>query len=162
MPVQIEPTKFASQGEIGIVVSRYNENITSRLLEAAVETLLECGVDASRQRVVWVPGAWEIPIVTQKLLDRAEILGVITLGAVIRGETTHDVHINRSVSQALMQISLAAKKPVAFGVLTTNNLEQAINRAGGNVGNKGQEAANALIEVMASLDTIGTDVIGGI
>jgi 6,7-dimethyl-8-ribityllumazine synthase len=154
MPTQLGMNPTVSPGKIGIVVSRYNENITNRLLAAAIDTLKKAGYDDSRQSIVWVPGAWEIPVVTQRLLSQPDILGVVTLGAVIRGETTHDVHINTSVSQALMQLSLASAKPVAFGVLTTNNLEQAINRAGGNVGNKGEEAANALLEVLEALRNI--------
>ena len=154
MPSKVEANSPVANEKIGIVVSRYNDNITQRLLTAAIETLEQAGINQSRQTVVWVPGAWEIPIATQRLLSRPEIRGVVTLGAVIRGETTHDVHINTSVSQALMQLSLAAAKPVAFGVLTTNNLEQAIHRAGGNVGNRGHEAATALLEVLDALEKI--------
>ncbi len=154
MPSKIEANPPVANEKIGIVVSRYNDNITQRLLTAAIETLEQAGIDQSRQTIVWVPGAWEIPIATQRLLSLPEIRGVVTLGAVIRGETTHDVHINTSVSQALMQLSLTAAKPVAFGVLTTNNLEQAIHRAGGSVGNKGHEAATALLEVLDALEKI--------
>jgi 6,7-dimethyl-8-ribityllumazine synthase len=142
---------IAKHQRIGIVVSRYNDNITQRLHDGAIKTLRQRGLIDDQVITIWVPGAWEIPIVAQELVRRPDVVGVITLGAVIRGETTHDVHINTSVSQALMQLSLASGKPVAFGVLTTNNLEQAIHRAGGNVGNKGEEAANAVLETLVAL-----------
>jgi 6,7-dimethyl-8-ribityllumazine synthase len=85
----------------------------------------------------------------QRLVDDCNIVGVVTLGAVIRGETTHDVHINRSVSTALMQLSIDYNKPIAFGLLTVNSLEQAIQRSGGNKGNKGEECAQALLECLS-------------
>ena len=146
-----KPASITHQQRIAIVVSRYNINITQRLLDGASETLRKHGLVDDQIVSVWVPGAWEIPVVTQELLRRPDVVGVITLGAVIRGETTHDVHINTSVSQALMQLSLSTGKPVAFGVLTTNNVEQAMHRAGGNVGNKGEEAANAILETLTAL-----------
>ena len=96
----------------------------------------------------WVPGAWEIPLATKRLIVQDNVVAVITLGCVIRGETTHDQHINNAVSSSLMQLSLEYSKPVAFGVLTVNSLEQAIHRSGGNVGNKGVEAAIAALEMI--------------
>lgn len=133
-----------------IVVSRYNRNITAKLLDGAVATLRKQGVTDDSITVAWVPGAWEIPIVTQKLANSKEFAAVLCLGAVIRGETTHDQHINNQVSQSLGKISLDSEVPIQFGVLTCESLEQAIHRSGGNVGNKGIECAEAALQ-MANL-----------
>lgn len=134
--------------KIGIVVSTYNSNITQRLLEGSLKTLQSAGWNGDRVETVKVPGAWELPLAAQRLLDRDEVQGVVVLGAVIRGETTHDQHINRAVSSALMDLMLASGKPVGFGLLTCNTLEQAIHRAGGNVGNKGCETAEAVLAML--------------
>ncbi|MEO8268075.1 MAG: 6,7-dimethyl-8-ribityllumazine synthase [Aureliella sp.] len=137
-----------SPAKIGIVVSTYNSNITQRLLEGSLKSLQSAGWDDQRVETVKVPGAWELPLAAQRLLDRDDVQGVVVLGAVIRGETTHDQHINRAVSQALMDLMLASGKPVGFGLLTCNTLEQAIHRAGGNVGNKGCETAEAVLAML--------------
>ena len=133
---------------IGIVVSTYNSNITQRLLEGSLKSLQSAGWNGDRVETVKVPGAWELPLAAQRLLDRGEVQGVVVLGAVIRGETTHDQYINRAVSSALMDLMLASGKPVGFGLLTCNTLEQAIHRAGGNVGNKGCETADAVLAML--------------
>jgi 6,7-dimethyl-8-ribityllumazine synthase len=150
MPKIIVGDRSAVPGRFAIVVSRYNESITSKLLAGAVETLTAHGVPDEGIEVAWVPGAWEIPVVAQRFAMSGRYVAVLCLGAVIRGETTHDQHINRQVSLSLGQISLDTGLPVLFGVLTCNTLEQAIHRAGGNVGNKGAECAEAALE-MASL-----------
>lgn len=134
-----------------VVVSRYNESITSKLLSGAIETLSKHDVQHEQIDVVWVPGAWEISLVADRLAKSGRYAAVLCLGAVIRGETTHDQHINRQVSTSLGQTSLATGVPVLFGVLTCNSLEQAINRAGGNVGNKGVECAEAALEMVSLL-----------
>jgi len=139
-------------GRFGIVVSRYNEHITGKLLSGAIETLKGAGVGDDAIDVAWVPGAWEIPIVAQRMALSEQYVAVLCLGAVIRGETTHDEHINRQVSLSLGQIALAADLPVLFGVLTCNTVEQAIHRSGGNVGNKGQECAEAALEMVKLLE----------
>ncbi len=130
---------------IAIVVSEYNDHITGKLREGAVKTLLAAGIKDHDILIIPVPGAWELPFGVQQCIGERSCRGAIALGAVIKGETTHDQHINRAVSMALMQLSLDHNKPVAFGLLTVNSLEQAIQRSGGNVGNKGEESANALI-----------------
>jgi len=135
-------------GVFAIVVARYNESITGKLLAGALETLKEAGVADDSVIVAWVPGAWEIPLAAQRFAEKPEVSAVITLGCVIRGETTHDRYINAAVSTSLMQMSLDHGKPIAFGVLTVNTLDQAIHRSGGNVGNKGNEAALAAIEMV--------------
>ncbi len=133
---------------IAIVVSRYNESITGKLLDGAQQTLQAAGLDSERIVVARVPGAWELPLISARFLRQPNFGAVIALGAVIRGETTHDEHINRAVSLALMNLGLETGKPVAFGLLTCNTVEQAIHRSGGNVGNKGVESAEAVLEVL--------------
>lgn len=137
-------------GRFAIVVSRYNEAITSKLLAGAIETFAARGVDEARLDVAWVPGAWELPVVAQRFARRGEVVAVLCLGAVIRGETTHDQHINTQVANSLGKIALDCDKPVLFGVLTCNTYEQGQARAGGTMGNKGSECALAALE-MASL-----------
>lgn len=131
-----------------IVVARYNESITTRLLTAAVETLTAHGVLNERIDVAWVPGAFEIPLVAARQAASGRYSAVLCLGAVIRGETTHDQHINRAVSTELARIAVETGIPVLFGVLTCDTLEQAIHRAGGNVGNKGAECAEAALRMV--------------
>jgi 6,7-dimethyl-8-ribityllumazine synthase len=141
-------SEHASSGCFAIVVSRYHESITSKLVEGARSTLLAAGVSEAQIIEASVPGAWEIPLAVKRLIEKPEVVAAITLGCVIRGETTHDQHINNAVSVGLMQLSLEYSKPVAFGVLTVNSLEQALDRSGGKVGNKGVEAASAALEMV--------------
>jgi 6,7-dimethyl-8-ribityllumazine synthase len=136
------------EGYVAIVVSRYNESITAKLLDGALETLRGAGIDEERIVVVEVPGAWELPLPALNLAISDAIDGVIVLGAVIKGETTHDQHINRSVTMALMNASIDSDTPIALGLLTCNSVEQAIQRSGGSVGNKGIEAAQSLLEMI--------------
>jgi 6,7-dimethyl-8-ribityllumazine synthase len=133
-----------------IVVSKYNETITRKLLDGALATLEQHGVAPHQIDVAWVPGAWEIPLVADRLACARQYAAVLCLGAVIRGETTHDRHINRQVSLSLGRTALESGVPVLFGVLTCQSLEQALERSGGSVGNKGSECAEASLE-MASL-----------
>ena len=135
-------------GKIVIVASRYNEGICDSLVKGSVQTLKEAGYDDQSVRVVRVPGAWELGMVTADMLDRDDVIGVVTLGCVIKGETTHDEHINRSVSEAIMRLGIETRKPIGFGLLTCNTLEQALQRSGGSVGNKGNEAAEAVLELL--------------
>ncbi len=138
-------------GRFAIVVARYNEHITTKLLAGAIETLRAAGIGDEAIDVAWVPGAWEIPLVAQRMASSQNYVAVLCLGTVIRGETTHDEHINRQVSLSLGQIALEADLPVLFGVLTCSTLEQAIHRAGGNMGNKGSECAEAALEMVRLL-----------
>ena len=133
---------------MAIVVSRYNESITGKLLAGALETLKRRDVPDEQIDVAYVPGAWELPIVAAELAASGRYLAVICLGAVIRGETTHDQHINRAVSSSLAEISLDTGVPVLFGLLTCETVEQAIHRSGGNVGNKGSDCAEAALEMI--------------
>jgi 6,7-dimethyl-8-ribityllumazine synthase len=141
-----ELTKTADA--VAIVVARYNESVTSRLLAGALETLHAQGVANAQITVAWVPGAFEIPVVAARLAGSGRFAAVICLGAVIRGETTHDQHINRAVSLELAGLSVRTGLPVLFGLLTCDSLEQAIHRSGGNVGNKGSDCAEAALEMI--------------
>lgn len=151
MANEIEVSKVGDGDRFAIVVAEWNRSITDKLLTGAVETLQASGVAGDSIDVAWVPGSWEIPLVAQRFAQSGQYAAVITLGAVIRGETTHDEHINRGVSLALVEIALSNDLPVLFGVLTCNSMEQAIHRAGGNVGNKGRECAEAALKMVGLL-----------
>ncbi len=148
---EIKITPPDAQDRVAIVVAEWNQTITKKLLDGALETLQASGVAEHQIDVAWVPGAWEIPVVAQRFAQSGRYAAIITLGAVIRGETSHDEHINRGVSLALVEISLANDLPVLFGILTCNSMEQAIHRAGGNVGNKGSECAEAALKMVGLL-----------
>ena len=135
-------------GKVVIVASRYNEGICDSLVKGSIQTLTDAGFIETDLQVIRVPGAWELVMVAAGALDRQDVSAVITLGCVIKGETTHDEHINRSVSDALMRMGVETRKPIGFGLLTCNTLEQAIQRSGGTVGNKGNEAAEAVVELL--------------
>ncbi len=156
MPRLLEAEQPDATASFAVVVSRYNESITSKLLDGAVTTLTAAGMADESIDVVWVPGAWEIPLVAQQLAGSGRYAAVICLGAVIRGETSHDEHINRAVSLGLTEASLASGVPVTFGVLTCNTVEQAIHRSGGNVGNKGQESATAALEMVGLMQRLSS------
>ena len=145
---QFEGT-FDGQGiKVGIVVARFNEFITSKLLSGAMDNLLRHGVKEEDIDVYWVPGAFEIPFITKKLVASGKYSGLITLGAVIRGATTHYELVSNEVAKGVAHIGLESEIPVMFGVLTTETIEQAIERAGTKAGNKGAEAAQGLIEMV--------------
>jgi 6,7-dimethyl-8-ribityllumazine synthase len=144
---EFEGSATPVDGRYAIVVSRYNESVTGKLLGGALATLRGAGVADDCVDVVWVPGAFEIPLAASRMANRDRCAAVICLGAVIRGETTHDMHINRAVSLSLASISAEQGVPVLFGVLTCDSLEQAISRAGGQAGNKGIEAAEAALRM---------------
>ena len=150
----VEGAGKAAGERYAIVVSRYNQSITTKLLAGAVDTLVEHGVANAAIDVAWVPGAWEIPLVAQRMATQGDYAAVLCLGAVIRGETTHDQHINRAVSLGLNELSLDSGLPICFGLLTCESLEQAIHRAGGNVGNKGIECARAALEMVSLLRSL--------
>lgn len=149
--MQIKEGSLSGQGKrFAIVVSRYNEIITERLLEGALKTLRRYGVKEEDIEVAFVPGAWEIPAAAARYVNDKQWQAVICLGAVLQGETSHADHISSAVCSALMGLMTGTGKPVALGVLTNATFEQALERAGGKLGNKGSEAALSAIE-MASL-----------
>lgn len=136
--------------KVAIVASRFNEFITNKLVGGAEDGLLRHGVNGDDITLVWVPGAFEIPVAAKKIAESGAFDAVICVGAVIRGSTTHYDYVCNEVSKGIAQISLATGIPVMFGVLTTENIEQAIERAGSKAGNKGFDCAEGAIE-MASL-----------
>lgn len=134
---------------IGIVVSEWNNDITDNLLRGAVETLTECGASLDYIKIIYVPGSFELPSGAQMLLENTSVEAVITLGCVIRGETPHFDFVCNACAQGVKDVALKYKKPVIFGLLTDNNVEQSRARSGGNLGNKGVEAAVTAIKMIA-------------
>jgi len=143
--------KLISQGQkFGIIVGRFNEFIGGKLLSGALDALNRHGVEENQIEIAWVPGAFEIPLVAKKMAASGKYDGVICLGAVIRGSTPHFDYVSNEVTKGIAHVSLETGVPVIFGVLTTDTIEQAIERAGTKAGNKGFEAAVTAIE-MANL-----------
>ena len=143
----------SSGGRYAIIVSRFNELINSKLLSGAKDCLLRHDVKDEEIDVIWVPGAFEIPLVADKLCEK-DYIAVIALGAVIRGATPHFNYVSAEVSKGVAQVSLKHGKPVIFGVLTTDTIEQAIERAGTKSGNKGWDAAISALEMVNLLKEI--------
>lgn len=140
---------------VAIVAARFNDFITSRLQAGAVETLVRHGVSAEQIDTAWVPGAFEIPLVAARLAATGKYAAVICLGAVIRGTTSHYEHVCAEVAKGVAAVGLQHQLPVIFGVITTDTIEQAIERAGTKAGNKGADAALAaleMIDVLAQID----------
>ncbi|MEJ8545880.1 6,7-dimethyl-8-ribityllumazine synthase [Brevibacillus borstelensis] len=135
---------------VGIVAGRFNELIVSKLVGGALDALKRHGVEEDAVEVAWVPGAFEIPLIAKKLAESGKYDAVVTLGAVIRGSTPHFDYVCSECAKGVASVSLTTGIPVIFGVLTTDSIEQAIERAGTKAGNKGWEAASAAIE-MANL-----------
>jgi 6,7-dimethyl-8-ribityllumazine synthase len=139
---------ISKENKIGIVVSRFNKFISERLLDGAIDRLKRSGAAEENIDVFWVPGAFEIPIVLSKLARSKKYDGVICLGVVIQGDTPHYEYIASEVTKGIAKIMLETGVPVSFGILTTDNIEQAIERAGAKAGNKGAQAAEAVIELI--------------
>ena len=150
----IEGKIDASGLRVAIVISRFNEFITSKLMGGAIDCLRRNNADEKNISVVWVPGAFEIPMVAQKLTDSNNYDAVICLGTVIRGATPHFDYVSAEVSKGVAQVGMKASIPVIFGVLTTDTIEQAIERAGTKSGNKGFDAAMSAIEMSNLLKQI--------
>ncbi|MBX4149601.1 6,7-dimethyl-8-ribityllumazine synthase [Paenibacillus sp. FSL W7-1279] len=143
--------KLVSEGlKYGIVVGRFNEFITSKLLSGALDALKRHGAQENEIDVAWVPGAFEIPLIAQKMAESGKYDAIITLGTVIRGSTTHYDYVCNEVAKGVSAINLKTGVPTIFGVVTTENIEQAVERAGTKAGNKGWDSAMAAIE-MANL-----------
>ena len=150
MSINLEGSLQGQGLRIGVVVARFNQMITSKLLEGACEALQRHGVKDQDVTLVWVPGSFEVPQMAKTLADTGRYDALVCLGAVVKGETDHYEHIAREVAQGVTRVALDTGVPVLFGVLTTDNMEQALTRAGGEQGNKGFEAAVGAIE-MANL-----------
>ena len=147
--------KLVAEGlKFGIVVGRFNEFIGGKLLDGALDGLKRHGVKEEDIDVAWVPGAFEIPLIAKKMAKNDKYDGVICLGAVIKGSTSHYDYVCSEVSKGIASVSLETEKTVLFGVLTTNNIEQAIERAGTKAGNKGYECAVSAIEMANLIRTL--------
>ena len=146
---------IAKGKRFGIVNSRFNEFITQKLLDGAVDCLLRHGVKEEEVEIVWVPGSFEIPYAAKKMVEKGKYDCVICLGAVIRGDTPHFDYISAEVTKGIAQTSLTTGVPVIYGLITTDNLEQAIERAGTKAGNKGRDAALSAIEMVNLFAEIG-------
>ena len=144
----------ATAGRYALVCGRFNDLIVERLRHGAVDALTRHGVASADIDVVWVPGAWELPLVAKRLAGSGEYVAVICLGAVIRGSTAHFEHVAGQCAAGIQRVALDTGIPVAFGVLTTETIEQAIERAGTKAGNKGAEAAMAALETVSVLNQL--------
>ena len=154
----IEGKLEAKNYRFGIVVSRFNSFICDRLLEGTIDTLLRHGASEKQMTVVKVPGAFELPLIAKKMAESGQYDSLICLGAVIRGGTPHFEYISSEMTKGIASVSLQSGLPIAFGVLTTDSVEQAIERAGTKAGNKGVEAAMSAIEMVNLLGAVSQHV----
>ena len=161
----IEGNVVATGVETVIIASRFNSFIVEKLVDGALDALVRHGADKSKQQVVWVPGAWEIPLVAQKVIaargKNTASFGIVAVGCVIRGGTDHYAHVSGEVQKGIAQVSWQTGVTVGNGVLTVESLEQAIERAGSKMGNKGAEAALAVVETINVLRALGASSQGG-
>jgi 6,7-dimethyl-8-ribityllumazine synthase len=155
VPHSFEPVLDASKLRVVIVCARFNQTVTQALLDAAVKTLREHGARDEAIEIAWVPGSFELPLAAQRAAARPDVDAVICLGAVIRGETPHFEYVSQAAAMGILRASLDSGKPVAFGVLTTDTVEQAFDRTGGKVGNKGTDAALAALEMVHLIARLG-------
>ena len=151
----IEGVLTPSGGRYALVVGRWNSFVVEHLLEGALDTLKRHGVAPEQLSVVRVPGAFEIPLACQRLARTGQYAAIIALGAVIRGGTPHFEHVAGACTRGVAQVSLSCDSPVAFGVLTVDSIEQAIERSGTKAGNKGAEAAQSALEMVSLLGQLG-------
>lgn len=148
--------KLLAKGlKIAIVLSRFNQFISERLLEGALDALNKLGAEEKDITIYKVPGSFEVPVVTKKIAKAKEVDGIICLGALIRGDTPHFEYLSAEVAKGLAQISMDDGLPVAFGILTVDTIEQAIERAGSKAGNKGYDAAFSLVETVNLIKDAG-------
>jgi len=151
----VEGNVVAKEGlKVGIVASRFNEIITNKLLGGAIDGLVRHGVEDRNITTAWVPGAFEIPLIAKKMAKSGKYDAIICVGAVIRGDTTHYDYVCNEVSKGIAQVGLETGVPVLFGIVTTENIEQAIHRAGSKSGNKGYDCALSAIEMVNLLEQL--------
>ena len=155
MPNFIEGKLYAEGRRFAIVVSRFNDFITDKLLSGALDALVRSGAKDNDIQIVKVPGAFEIPLVAKKMATQKKVDAIICLGAVIRGATPHFDYVSAEVSKGIAQVSLESEVPIIFGVVTTDTIEQAIERAGTKAGNKGWSAAMAAVEMANLFEVVG-------
>jgi len=154
MEKTIKASLIAKDKKFGVVVSRFNEFLSSKLVEGAIDTLKQHGVQENSIDIVWVPGSFEIPVIAQKIAKSKKYDAVICLGTIIRGDTPHSDYIASEVAKGVSKVSLDTGVPCAFGVITADNLEQAIERTGTKQGNKGRDAALSAIEMANLLEKL--------
>ena len=151
----VEGKLVAKEGmKVGIIASRFNEFIVSKLLSGAIDGLVRHGVEEENITATWVPGAYEIPVVASKMAQSGKYDAVICVGTVIRGATTHYDYVCNEVSKGIAQVGLNTGVPVLFGIVTTENIEQAIERAGTKAGNKGYDCALSAIEMVNLMEQL--------
>ncbi len=155
MAKTLEAHLNAEGKKFALVVSRFNDFITDKLLSGALDALIRSGAKDSDIQIVKVPGAFEIPLVAQKIATGKKVSAIVCLGAVIRGATPHFDYVSAEVSKGIAQVSLESGVPIIFGVVTTDTIEQAIERAGTKAGNKGWSAAMAAVEMANLLEVVG-------
>ena len=155
MAKMLEAHLSAKGKKFAVVVSRFNDFITEKLLSGALDALMRSGAKDSDIEIVKVPGSFEIPLVAKKLAKKKGLGAIICLGAVIRGATPHFDYVSAEVSKGIAQVSLESEVPIIFGVVTTDTIEQAIERAGTKAGNKGWDAAMAAVEMANLLEVVG-------
>lgn len=155
MPKVFQGHLSAKGKRFGIIVSRFNELICSKLLEGALDCLIRSGCNENDIEVAWVPGSFEIPVAAKRFAASKKYNAIICLGAVIRGATPHFEYISAEVTKGIAQVSLEFDIPVAYGIITPDTLEQALERAGTKAGNKGWDAAQSAIEMADLFDKIG-------
>ena len=147
--------KLSIEGKrIAIVAGRFNSLITKQLVEGAVDILKRHGLSEDNIQLAWVPGAFEIPLIAQQFAKKSDIDAIICLGAVIRGSTPHFYYVSNEVTKGIAHVSLEQQKPISFGVLTVDSIEQALERAGTKAGNKGADAAVTVIEMLSLMAQI--------
>lgn len=154
MPNIIEGMLTVNNEKFCIIVARFNEFISSKLLSGAIDELMRHGVKEENIDILWVPGAFEIPLIAKKSAETGKYNAIITLGAVIKGSTSHYDYVCAEVSKGIASVGLETEIPVIFGVLTCDNIEQAIERAGTKAGNKGADAAKSAIEMSNLISNI--------
>lgn len=142
---------------IGIVVSRFNEWVTKAMLDGALNELRRLSVSDADIQVIWVPGAYEIPFACQTLCESKKVDALVAIGCIIRGETSHYEHLAQSLSDGILRVALDQKIPIGFGVITAENMAQAMDRAGGKHGNKGRDAAKSAVEMANIVATLKND-----
>lgn len=154
MPNILEANLLADGKKFALIVSRFNDFITDRLVGGAVDALVRCGAKDPDIDIIKVPGAFEIPLIARKMAESNRYNAIVCLGAVIRGATPHFDYVSAEVSKGIAAVSLDYNIPVIFGILTTDTIEQAIERAGAKSGNKGWSAAMAAVEMANLIDTV--------
>ena len=155
MPKIVEANLIAEGKKFAVVVSRFNDFITERLVGGAVDALVRCGTKDDDIDIVKVPGAFEIPLIAKKMAQKKKYDAVVCLGAVIRGATPHFDYVSAEVSKGIAVVSIESEIPVIFGIITTDTLEQAIERAGAKSGNKGFNAAMTAVEMANLIEAVG-------